>query len=195
MNQCPICGYPDLHEPAYDAHGCASFEICRSCGTEFGYDDARKSFELLRRRWVSEGMPWYSPAAPAAPNWDPERQLRSLVDGFTSVLPEALFGRALNDGDGDLAWNRADAIDVLTLINGAGFRVLGMQVWASTLDQQIIPASFLYDWRINKAPADKDIFDAAIEYVREFQWRQQDIEFSEAQPYFNLKVDIAPNKR
>ena len=39
MNICPVCGYGELHEPAYDRFGCASFEICPCCGIEFGLED------------------------------------------------------------------------------------------------------------------------------------------------------------
>jgi predicted RNA-binding Zn-ribbon protein involved in translation (DUF1610 family) len=40
MYTCPVCGFQGLSEPAYDEHYCTFFEICPSCGTEFGYDDA-----------------------------------------------------------------------------------------------------------------------------------------------------------
>src|ERR1700722_1795355 len=42
-HNCPVCGYAKLAEPPYDKTGCASFEICPSCGIEFGYHDASKS--------------------------------------------------------------------------------------------------------------------------------------------------------
>jgi len=52
---CPVCGFAELTQPPYDSTGCASFEICPSCGTEFGYHDANKSHEELRRRWLAAG--------------------------------------------------------------------------------------------------------------------------------------------
>jgi hypothetical protein len=38
---CPECGFDELAEPTYDEFGCPSFEICRGCGVEFGYDDTK----------------------------------------------------------------------------------------------------------------------------------------------------------
>ncbi|MEK1832429.1 hypothetical protein AAAC51_36520 [Priestia megaterium] len=36
---CPVCGYKNLEEAAYDESGLASFEICICCGFQFGDDD------------------------------------------------------------------------------------------------------------------------------------------------------------
>src|ERR1700678_4028583 len=57
---CPVCGFTGLTEAPYDEHGCASFEICPSCGTEFGYDDANRSHEDLRKAWLAAGKTWWS---------------------------------------------------------------------------------------------------------------------------------------
>ncbi len=35
---CPVCGSPELEQPAYENDGSASFQMC-SCGFEFGFDD------------------------------------------------------------------------------------------------------------------------------------------------------------
>jgi hypothetical protein len=55
-HNCPVCGYAKLAEPPYDKTGCASFEICPSCGTEFGYHDASKSHAEPRRLWHSRSL-------------------------------------------------------------------------------------------------------------------------------------------
>jgi hypothetical protein len=74
---CPVCGFDGLLEPAFDGSGCASFEICPSCGTEFGYHDARKSHQELRRLWVASGAHWFSMSTNPPPGWDAEEQLRA----------------------------------------------------------------------------------------------------------------------
>ena len=74
---CPVCGFDKLSTPAYDSLGNASFEICPSCGTEFGYDDARKSHEGLRRSWIASGAHWQSRSANAPPGWNATEQLRA----------------------------------------------------------------------------------------------------------------------
>jgi hypothetical protein len=72
---CSVCGYADLTEPPYDEHGCASFEICPSCGTEFGYDDATKPVEQLRQEWLDRGANWWSESSRPPDGWSGVRQL------------------------------------------------------------------------------------------------------------------------
>ena len=79
MNRCPVCGYGGLRKPAYDCFGDASFGICECCGAQFGYHDARKSHESLRREWIAKGMPWFGPAKPPL-GWNLAQQLRSLTN-------------------------------------------------------------------------------------------------------------------
>lgn len=74
---CPVCGYPGLTEPPYDQHGCASFDICPSCGIEFGYDDAKRSHDELRAAWLAAGAPWRSRTTAPPPAWSPARQLEA----------------------------------------------------------------------------------------------------------------------
>lgn len=74
---CPVCRYPDLDEPAYDSFGCASYNICPCCGTEFGYDDSTTAHSDLRRKWVSEGMQWWSKHRLEPNDWDPVWQLEN----------------------------------------------------------------------------------------------------------------------
>ncbi len=74
---CPVCGYASLAEPPHDETGGASFEICPSCGTEFGYDDASKSHAELRKLWLAAGAPWRSRATAPPPDWSAIEQLRA----------------------------------------------------------------------------------------------------------------------
>lgn len=80
---CPVCGYPDLDEPPRSPSGGGSYEICSSCGFEFGVtdDDRRFSYAEWRQRWVGLGMPWYEDAESPPAGWDPTIQLRALLDG------------------------------------------------------------------------------------------------------------------
>lgn len=81
---CPVCGYPDLDEPPRSERtGAGSYEICPSCGFEFGVtdDDQGLSYGEWRRRWVERGMPWDSESIrPAPKNWRPAQQLRVLKE-------------------------------------------------------------------------------------------------------------------
>lgn len=62
-NICPVCGYPNLDRPACDPDTqVPSFDICPSCGCEFGYYDATPhAKEKYRRNWVQQGAPWFKP--------------------------------------------------------------------------------------------------------------------------------------
>ena len=74
---CPICGWPELHEPPRNDFGGASFEICPCCGFEFGFDDDDQgvTYEQARKRWSGGGMQWWSPSRPAPAPWNATRQL------------------------------------------------------------------------------------------------------------------------
>lgn len=71
---CPVCGYDQLEDPP------RNHNICNSCGTQFGYDDSTTSHEELRRRWVEEGMNWWSIYTDPPRNWDPVTQLMNVTN-------------------------------------------------------------------------------------------------------------------
>lgn len=84
---CPVCGYGGLEEPPWtDDSG--SDEICPSCGTHFGYDDAaggdagaREAVYRKRRAdWIAGGMEWWSPSGNPPDGWDPEQQLIAVTE-------------------------------------------------------------------------------------------------------------------
>ena len=82
-HQCPACGYPLLDEPPRTASGGGSYEICSSCGFEYGVtdDDEGFTYEQWRERWIAKGMPWDSEGIHPPPDgWDPVAQLASLDD-------------------------------------------------------------------------------------------------------------------
>jgi hypothetical protein len=66
--RCPVCGYAMPFPPEDN-------NICSSCGTEFGYDDARKSYYQLRQEWIAGGAPWFSSYAKRPLNWNPWLQM------------------------------------------------------------------------------------------------------------------------
>ena len=76
---CPVCGYLHLKETPRKRGNSASFEICPSCGFQFGVsdDDAGHTYETWRQNWVSRGMPWSSRQKPPV-NWNAAAQLVRL---------------------------------------------------------------------------------------------------------------------
>jgi hypothetical protein len=80
---CPVCGYPELGEPPRSPSGGGSYEICPSCGFEFGVsdDDLGFSYDEWRQRWIALGMPWESSEVrPPPAGWDPLRQLLAVEE-------------------------------------------------------------------------------------------------------------------
>ena len=77
---CLVCGFPGLTEPPRAADGGGSYEICPSCGFQFGFDDDDRgiTFEEWRRDWIEHGMPWSSRGIPPPTHWNPEAQLKNL---------------------------------------------------------------------------------------------------------------------
>lgn len=77
---CPACGYDDLIEPPYGDGEDASYEICPSCGFEYGYtdDSSGYTFEQWRAEWEAEGRQWFSRSRTKPNGWDPVEQLKNL---------------------------------------------------------------------------------------------------------------------
>jgi len=66
MNEtnCPVCGYEMTEGPRH-------FNICPSCGTEFGLHDVNASIDELRAAWIAAGPQWYSRVLPEPEGWQP----------------------------------------------------------------------------------------------------------------------------
>lgn len=81
-HSCLVCGWPKLREAPRSKSGGGSYEICPSCGFEFGVsdDDRGYTYQTWREDWVKRGMPWSSKARAAPVKWDPAAQLRRLAD-------------------------------------------------------------------------------------------------------------------
>jgi hypothetical protein len=67
---CPVCGY-GLDYPADD------FNICPSCGVEFGYETAGRSYHELRQEWVDRGAIWASRVITKPRSWNPYLQMNA----------------------------------------------------------------------------------------------------------------------
>ena len=76
-HMCPVCGFAGLDEPAY-SDGEASFDICPSCGTQFGLHDCDKSWASLRQRWIRKGCRFHFPPQ-QPPGWSAKEQLKAVM--------------------------------------------------------------------------------------------------------------------
>src|SRR5437588_759385 len=89
---CPVCGWGGLYEPSHDQFGGGSFEICPSCGVEFGYQDSTRSHRELRAEWIAKGAGWHAGDEPPPGGWDPVEQLRRA--GYADAADELRARRA-----------------------------------------------------------------------------------------------------
>jgi hypothetical protein len=69
---CPVCGY-EMTDPPRD------FNICPSCGTEFGVHDCNSTVEELQKAWLSTGPKWWSDTEPEPAEWNPIQQIAKLL--------------------------------------------------------------------------------------------------------------------
>lgn len=88
---CPVCGY-GMQDPPRD------YNICPSCGTEFGHHDVNSSINNLRAEWLRSGAKWWSPIDDPPSGWDPYAQISNAL---TVSSLEAIFGFRLSSGQVD----------------------------------------------------------------------------------------------
>lgn len=79
-HQCPVCGFPSLQAPPRIGGGGGSYEICPSCGFQFGVsdEDAGITFAKWREQWKKRGSLWSSRGIRAPRDWDAKAQLATL---------------------------------------------------------------------------------------------------------------------
>ena len=68
------------------------YNICPSCGTEFGLHDVNASIEELRIAWLQRGPKWWSPVDCEPVDWDPLKQLQDA--GLSSSSAKLSTGTA-----------------------------------------------------------------------------------------------------
>lgn len=80
---CLVCGYPRLEFAPRSINGGGSYEICPSCGFQFGVDDDDReiTYEQARQTWIDLGYPWSSKGIAKTPRWSGKRQLDRYLKG------------------------------------------------------------------------------------------------------------------
>jgi hypothetical protein len=78
---CTVCGYEMEEGPRH-------YNICPSCGTEFGLHDVNSTIDNLRKAWIEGGARWYSTAVPQPQGWKPAVQLARLLFSGDYVATE-----------------------------------------------------------------------------------------------------------
>ena len=84
---CPACGYDELREEPRGDNTGGSYEICPSCGIQFGLDDEAggdpvrrlEIYTKWRQEWIKQGTPWNSVGIAPPRDWNPSEQIRRLL--------------------------------------------------------------------------------------------------------------------
>jgi len=74
---CPVCGF-GLKYPPED------FNICPSCGVEFGAETSTYTLSELRDNWVKNGLHWSSRVHSVPAGWNPWLQLIQAGLGYAA---------------------------------------------------------------------------------------------------------------
>jgi hypothetical protein len=80
---CTVCGY-EMEEGPRD------YNICPSCGTEFGLHDVNSTVDNLRAVWFATGPRWHSSVVPQPTNWNPFVQVAIVMQGGISGSSNAV---------------------------------------------------------------------------------------------------------
>jgi len=103
--QCPVCLTDSLDEP----YKHCSYDICKTCGVEYGYDDYVNHNDLerlqplkhaaLREAWVAAGSPLW---------WDGEVQQEDFTYGVSWLKEYYSDPKRKEEWEADLAsmWDR-----------------------------------------------------------------------------------------
>lgn len=99
-HQCPVCGFSELEAAPRGTSGGGSYEICPSCGFQFGVDDDDRGVtpEAWRARWIAAGKPWSSRGIPQPKSWNPDAQLEKF--GASKPVPAKSKSRAKSSKGG-----------------------------------------------------------------------------------------------
>ena len=79
---CRVCGLDQGFEPWGEDGKTPSFDICRCCGTTFGYEDCNvECVKKYRMEWLKNGAKWFRPKI-CPENWSLEEQMKNIPEEF-----------------------------------------------------------------------------------------------------------------
>lgn len=143
VHTCPVCGYPYLSAPPRSVTGSPSYEICPSCGFEFGVSDEDSGFSYGRYRqvWIAAGAEYrfWNSSEPFDGNFDGLAQVEAWLDAGN---PEAYLDYTHRDWilDSDFPAYLSDWFRHVTSED----RML--DAWAAAFGRWICPACGYPGW-------------------------------------------------
>ena len=107
-------------------------------------------------------------------------------------IPDDLLAGAYFAQNGEPAWARNDALNVIAWATTSCIPVLGVEIWIPTTPGPTIPTPFIYTFEPTQVQGESksQLGDRAngeaAEYVRSFDWDQGDTVHHGIEPFFNI---------
>lgn len=109
-------------------------------------------------------------------------------------IPENLVGCAYSAQNGERAWAKSDALNVIDWASANGLAVFGAEIWIPTNPGPTIPTPYIYGFEPREIDGESwEHFVAranaeAREFIRSFNWHRADTCHHGMTPYFNLTI-------
>jgi hypothetical protein len=162
----------------------ATLGVCDRSQVRSAFDDG--DGEWFARRWVR--------AFGGGVIWDHE-----AIEGVKVVdtlIPESLLASGYRAENGEMAWDKENALSVLRWAEDCGVCVLGLEVWIPTVPGPTIPMPFVYAFDPRRDEGESDAVFLArantevVNYVNSFEWDVQDTAHHAYRPFFNLTFGV-----
>ena len=109
------------------------------------------------------------------------------MNDWLAHIPQRLQASAYRAGD-ELAWPREQAMQIAEVLKSRHFVVIGVDIWLPTIPGPTIPTPSVYDWSLDVDDRSPTHATRAVEFIRDFQWADDDTDHQGLEPYFNLTV-------
>jgi len=109
-------------------------------------------------------------------------------------VPDYLLARAYFAQNQETAWARNDALKVIDWATATRIPVLGVEIWIPTNPGPTIPTPFIYTFEPKQVQGDSKALlvgrsnKEAADYVRLFDWDQDDTAHHGIEPFFNITL-------
>ena len=107
-------------------------------------------------------------------------------------IPAALLARAYFAQNGETAWHRDAALEVIAWAAASHVPILGVEVWLPTTPGPTIPTPYIYTFEPKPVAGESrdDIVARAsreaAQYITSFVWHDEDRKHHGMEPFFNI---------
>ena len=113
---------------------------------------------------------------------------------IVNKLPEKLK-KGSYFASGEYAWSKEGAVEIIDWLSNKVIVVNGIEIWIPTQPGPTIPSSYIYSWEAEQKKKDENWLQFvehtnknAKNYILSFQWDENDLNYKDCIPYFNLDI-------